>query len=33
MINFSSSGMGDVKCENAWQVPNNVAISNNPDNC
>ena len=29
MINYTSSGMGNVKCENARHVQNNVTIANN----
>ena len=29
MINYTSRGMGNVKCENAPHVENNVTIANN----
>ena len=27
MINYTSSGMGNLKCENAWHVQNNVTTA------
>ena len=29
MINYTSSGVGNVKCENARHVQNNITIANN----
>ena len=33
MINYISSDVGNVKCENAWNVQNNVTTVNNCQSC